>query len=266
MTQADAGHTAPAMMAAGRGARTAVAADPAPAMAQVTDVVRTFGHGRAAVHALRGVSLTVARGRLVALSGRSGSGKTTLLNILGGLDRPDSGTVHVDGREVTAMSERERTRLRRGTVAFVFQSFGLIPILSAAENVGVPLRVTDARTELREERVRMLRASAPALVSVRRTSRLRMGDVMPSSLRLAPMGRQVYGQGAEHPRRHNWAGRGTTAWRGPSPPAAWPGARRGAPGHAHVHGLTSQAHCGGVDPVHGQQWRKPVRARRGPPL
>ena len=156
MTQADAGHTAPAMMAAGRGARTAVAADPAPAMAQVTDVVRTFGHGRAAVHALRGVSLTVARGRLVALSGRSGSGKTTLLNILGGLDRPDSGTVHVDGREVTAMSERERTRLRRGTVAFVFQSFGLIPILSAAENVGVPLRVTDARPELREERVRML--------------------------------------------------------------------------------------------------------------
>jgi putative ABC transport system ATP-binding protein len=146
MTQAGTGHAA----------HTAVATGPAPAMAQVTDVVRTFGHGRAAVRALRGASLTVARGRLVALSGRSGSGKTTLLNILGGLDRPDSGTVHVDGMEVTAMSERERTRLRRGTVAFMFQSFGLIPILSAAENVGVPLRVTDAGPEVREERVRLL--------------------------------------------------------------------------------------------------------------
>ena len=146
MTQADAVHAA----------RTAVTAGPAPDMAQVTDVVRTFGNGPSAVRALRGVSLAVARGRLVALSGRSGSGKTTLLNILGGLDRPDSGTVHVDGLEVTAMSERERTRLRRGTVAFVFQSFGLIPILSAAENVGVPLRVTDTGPQLREERVRLL--------------------------------------------------------------------------------------------------------------
>jgi putative ABC transport system ATP-binding protein len=132
-----------------------VAAEPLP-MAEAKDVTRTFGHGAAAVRALRGVSLTVPRGRLVALRGRSGSGKTTLLNILGGLDRPDSGTVHVDGMDVTAMGERERTRLRRSTVAFVFQSFGLIPILSAAENVGMPLRITDASPQAREDRVRLM--------------------------------------------------------------------------------------------------------------
>jgi putative ABC transport system ATP-binding protein len=132
-----------------------VAAEP-PAMAEAKDVTRTFGHGAAAVHALRGVSLTVPRGRLVALRGRSGSGKTTLLNILGGLDRPDSGTVSVDGIDVTALGERGRTRLRRSTVAFVFQSFGLIPILTAAENVGMPLRITDASPQVREDRVRLM--------------------------------------------------------------------------------------------------------------
>ena len=133
-----------------------VAAGPPPVMAEAADVTRTFGHGTAAVHALRGVSLTVPRGRLVALRGRSGSGKTTLLNILGGLDQPDSGTVHVDGLDVTAMGERGRTRLRRATVAFVFQSFGLIPILSAAENIGMPLRITDASPQAREDRVRLM--------------------------------------------------------------------------------------------------------------
>jgi putative ABC transport system ATP-binding protein len=141
-------------LTAGPGMGT-VAAEP-PAMAEAKDVTRTFGHGAAAVHALRGVSLTVPRGRLVALRGRSGSGKTTLLNILGGLDRPDSGTVYVDGMDVTAMGERARTRLRRSTVAFVFQSFGLIPILSAAENVGMPLRITDASPREREDRVRLM--------------------------------------------------------------------------------------------------------------
>jgi putative ABC transport system ATP-binding protein len=133
-----------------------VAPGPPPVMAEAADVTRMFGHGAATVHALRGVSLTVPRGRLVALRGRSGSGKTTLLNILGGLDQPDSGTVHVDGMDVTAMSERGRTRLRRATVAFVFQSFGLIPILSAAENIGMPLRITDASPQAREDRVRLM--------------------------------------------------------------------------------------------------------------
>jgi putative ABC transport system ATP-binding protein len=93
---------------------------------------------------------------MVAVRGRSGSGKTTLLNIVGGLDAPTHGTVLVAGRDVTAMAERDRLLLRRSTVAFIFQSFGLIPTLSAAENVGVPLRITGTEPRAREERVRML--------------------------------------------------------------------------------------------------------------
>jgi putative ABC transport system ATP-binding protein len=122
----------------------------------VCDVARAFGHGDTAVHALRGVSFTVREGELVAVRGRSGSGKTTLLNIVGGLDAPTRGTVRVAGHELTAMSERERLVLRRCTVGFIFQSFGLIPTLTAAENVGIPLRITATPRRAREERVRML--------------------------------------------------------------------------------------------------------------
>ncbi len=129
--------------------------DTAPVVA-VDQVTRTFGTGHTATRALRGVSFTITPGELVALRGRSGSGKTTLLNIVGGLDRPDQGTVQVSGHEVTALSERERLRLRRETVAFIFQSFGLIPILSAAENVGVPLRIAGRPAAEREERVRLM--------------------------------------------------------------------------------------------------------------
>jgi putative ABC transport system ATP-binding protein len=127
--------------------------DPAPVLVDVRDVERTFGSGRTAAQALRGVSFTVRRGQLTALCGRSGSGKTTLLNVIGGLDSPTGGTVSVAGREVTGMSERERMELRRDTIAFIFQSFGLIPMLSAAENVGIPLRITGTPTAAREERV-----------------------------------------------------------------------------------------------------------------
>jgi putative ABC transport system ATP-binding protein len=122
----------------------------------VDDITRTFGRGRTATAALRGVSFSVEPGQLVALRGRSGSGKTTLLNIVGGLDRPDSGQVRVADQDVTAMSEQERLRLRRTSVAFIFQSFGLIPILSAAENVGVPLRIAGIGARDREERVRLM--------------------------------------------------------------------------------------------------------------
>ncbi len=125
-------------------------------MLAVTDVRRTFGTGHTATPALRGVSFTVPAGQLVALRGRSGSGKTTLLNIVGGLDLPDSGQVRIGDRDVTAMSERERMELRRTSVAFIFQSFGLIPILSAAENVGVPLRIAGVAPKEREERVRLM--------------------------------------------------------------------------------------------------------------
>jgi putative ABC transport system ATP-binding protein len=137
---------APAGPTTGRGA----------VMVSAHDVSRTFGSGDTAVHALRGVSLTVGEGQLVAVRGRSGSGKTTLLNVIGGLDVPTGGTVHVAGQDVTAMTERDRVMLRRGTVAFIFQSFGLIPMLSASENVGIPLRITGTEPRQREERVRLL--------------------------------------------------------------------------------------------------------------
>ena len=130
--------------------------DAAPPLVAVRDVARTFGRGDTAVHALRGVSFTIRAGQLVTVRGRSGSGKTTLLNIIGGLDSPTSGTVSVAGRELTAMTDRERLLLRRSTVGFIFQSFGLIPTLSAAENVGIPLRITGTDLGAREERVRML--------------------------------------------------------------------------------------------------------------
>jgi putative ABC transport system ATP-binding protein len=124
---------------------------PPQAMVAADGICRTFGSGHTAVPAVRGVSFTVDRGQLVALRGRSG--KTTLLNIIGGLDDPTAGRVWVDGREVNRMNERERLALRRDRVAFIFQSFGLVPMLSAAENVGIPLRIAGVRPAERRERV-----------------------------------------------------------------------------------------------------------------
>ena len=134
----------------------AQATEEAPVLVDVRDVERTFGSGRTAAQRMRGVSFTVRRGQLTALCGRSGSGKTTLLNVIGGLDTPTGGTVTVAGREVTRMSERERMELRRDTIAFIFQSFGLIPMLSAAENVGIPLRITGTPSANRDQRVAMM--------------------------------------------------------------------------------------------------------------
>ena len=127
--------------------------DDAPAIV-VRGVSRVYpGPAGREVHALTDVSFDVPRGELVALVGRSGSGKTTLLNCIGGLDQPTAGTVHLGGREVTKLSERERTALRRDEVAFVFQTFGLVPMLTAAENVGLPMRLRHVRPSEREERV-----------------------------------------------------------------------------------------------------------------
>jgi putative ABC transport system ATP-binding protein len=125
-------------------------------MVDVREVTRTYGSGATATAALRGVTFSIGEGRLVALRGRSGSGKTTLLNVVGGLDTPDAGSVHVAGQDVTAMGERDRMRLRRETVSYIFQSFGLLPVLSAAENVGVPLRITGVAPRQREERVALM--------------------------------------------------------------------------------------------------------------
>lgn len=114
---------------------------------------RTYGRGRTAVHACREVSLEVTAGELLVVKGPSGSDKTTLLNLLGGLDRPTSGQVFLDGAELSAMSENELVGVRRHRIGFVLQSFGLIPILSAAENLEVPLRLMDVRPRRRSARV-----------------------------------------------------------------------------------------------------------------
>ncbi|WP_333744786.1 ABC transporter ATP-binding protein [Streptomyces ardesiacus] len=127
-------------------------------MVRVEGVRKSYGRDSAAVHALRGVSFDVPRGELVALKGRSGSGKTTLLNIVGGLDTPDAGRVEVDGRNLAELDEDGLLALRRDRVGFVFQSFGLVPILTAAENVGVPMRLRRAAPREREERVELLLA------------------------------------------------------------------------------------------------------------
>lgn len=98
-------------------------------------VTRTYGEGRSAVHALRGVDIEIPEGEIVVMLGASGSGKSTLLNILGGLDRPTAGTVHFRDTELTTLSDRDLTRFRRDHVGFVFQFYNLMPSLTARENV-----------------------------------------------------------------------------------------------------------------------------------
>ncbi|MEP6481766.1 MAG: ABC transporter ATP-binding protein [Rhodoglobus sp.] len=122
-------------------------------MVVVDRLSRDYVTSAGVVQALRDVSFTLPRGQLVALVGRSGSGKTTLLNCIGGLDNPTSGRVLVNGTDVTALNEVGRTRLRRDELAFVFQTFGLLPMLSAAENVGLPMRLRRMPSVQRKERV-----------------------------------------------------------------------------------------------------------------
>lgn len=105
------------------------------------NVERTHGTGETAVHALRGVSLSVSAGELVAVMGPSGSGKSTLLNVAGGLDTPTGGTVSVDGADLAALSRPALDRIRRRTMGFVFQDLNLIPSLTAIENVSLPMEL-----------------------------------------------------------------------------------------------------------------------------
>ncbi|WP_432991351.1 ABC transporter ATP-binding protein [Dactylosporangium sp. CA-233914] len=108
---------------------------------ELFDVHRTHGHGETAVRALRGVSLAVAEGELVAVMGPSGSGKSTLLNLAGGLDRPSDGGVAIEGRRLDGMRRRELAAVRRRSVGYVFQDLNLLPALTAAENVAMPLEL-----------------------------------------------------------------------------------------------------------------------------
>jgi len=118
---------------------------------QAIGVSRVFGSGGKEVRALNGVHLSVPKGRLVALRGRSGSGKTTLLNMLGALDKPTDGAVYFDGTEISSLSELKRTELRRKQIGLIFQSFALLPNMSAYENVEFGLRIAGTRSQYYRE-------------------------------------------------------------------------------------------------------------------
>lgn len=107
---------------------------------KTTDVTKAFMSGEVEVQALRGISIAIKRGEFVAIIGPSGSGKSTLMGLIGGLDTPSTGTVEIDGVDISAMKERPLTRIRNEKIGFVFQSFNLIPTLTATENVALPIQ------------------------------------------------------------------------------------------------------------------------------
>ena len=112
-----------------------------------TTITRRFGAGATAVDALRGVSLEVARGQLTAVMGPSGSGKSTLMHILAGLDRPTSGEVTIEGQEISKLNDNDLTKLRRRHIGFIFQFFNLLPMLTAEENIVLPLTIAGENPE-----------------------------------------------------------------------------------------------------------------------
>ncbi len=123
---------------------------------ELQDVTRVYRIGEVETPALRGVALDVEKGEFTAIVGPSGSGKTTLLQLMGCLDKPTSGTVHINGHDVTQLGPNKRADLRKGTIGFVFQFFALIPGLTAYENVELPLLLTGEKKRERHERVNEL--------------------------------------------------------------------------------------------------------------
>ena len=121
--------------------------DPGSKVLVATDLVRRYGEGDAAVDALAGVSTSFERGHFSAIMGPSGSGKSTLMHILAGLDQPTSGTVVLDGVELTGLGDSELTKLRRDKLGFVFQFFNLLPVLSAEENIVLPLSIAGRKPD-----------------------------------------------------------------------------------------------------------------------
>jgi putative ABC transport system ATP-binding protein len=112
-----------------------------------TDVTRRYGEGDAAVDALKGVSLDVPAGQFAAVMGPSGSGKSTLMHILAGLDRPTTGTVAIDGTDITQLNDKRLTLLRRHNIGFIFQFFNLLPTLTAEENIRLPLQIAGTKPD-----------------------------------------------------------------------------------------------------------------------
>jgi len=117
------------------------------AVVTARDVIRRYGEGDTAVDALRSVSVDIAEGRLTAVMGPSGSGKSTLMHILAGLDKPTSGEVTVAGIDVTTLGDDDLTKLRRDHIGFIFQFFNLLPMLTAAENIALPLKLAGGRPD-----------------------------------------------------------------------------------------------------------------------
>src|ERR671938_1080454 len=120
---------------------------PAPLLVSAADLVRIYGEGQATVRALDGITVGFPKSRFTAIMGASGSGKSTLMHILAGLDRPTSGSVLLDGVEITELDDRRLTELRRERVGFVFQSFNLLPVLDARENIVLPLSIAGKRPD-----------------------------------------------------------------------------------------------------------------------
>jgi putative ABC transport system ATP-binding protein len=125
--------------------RPAVAVLPPAVVAH--DLVRRYGEGDSAVHALRGVSLELERGKLTAVMGPSGSGKSTLMHVLAGLDHPTSGEVAIDGTNITTLDDDQLTKLRRSHIGFIFQFFNLLPMLTAEENILLPLSIAGVKPD-----------------------------------------------------------------------------------------------------------------------
>ncbi|MFC1884672.1 ABC transporter ATP-binding protein [Thermodesulfobacteriota bacterium] len=113
---------------------------------ETTDLRKDYHLGETIVHALRGVDLSIHKGEFVAVWGPSGSGKTTLLNIMGAIDEPTNGRLSIEGREITELSDNEKTELRNRHIGFIFQGFNLIPVLSALENVMLPLQINGSKS------------------------------------------------------------------------------------------------------------------------
>jgi len=147
-------------------------------MLRATNVTKTFGTGGTEVTAVNGVSMSAGNGEFVAVVGRSGSGKSTLMNLLGGLEKPTSGSIEIDGRDIAHLHDRDLTRYRARHVGFVFQSYNLIPNLTALENVMLPMEFTGTAATERKQRARQLlnQVELPGPIQSRRPGKLSGGE------------------------------------------------------------------------------------------